>query len=70
MKLLLTGAFRYTDEQIEYLESLGNEVVFVQDERVPIEYDVSDIEAVVCNGLLLYTPIWLIKRMLLKNLRN
>lgn len=57
MKLLLTGAFRYTDEQIEYLESLGNEVVFVKDERVPIEYDVSDIEAVVCNGLFLYTPI-------------
>lgn len=57
MKLLLTGAFSYTNEQIEYLESLGNEVVFVQDERVPIEYDVSDIEAVVCNGLFLYTPI-------------
>lgn len=57
MKLLLTGAFRYTDEQIEYIKSLGHDVVFVQDERVPIEFDVSDIEAVVCNGLFLYTPI-------------
>lgn len=57
MKLLLTGAFRYTDEQIEYIKNLGHDVVFVQDERVPIEYDVSDIEAVVCNGLFLYTPI-------------
>lgn len=57
MKLLLTGAFRYTDEQIEYIKSLGHDVVFVQDERVPIEFDISDIEAVVCNGLFLYTPI-------------
>lgn len=57
MKLLLTGAFRYTDEQIEYIKSLSYDVTFVQDERIPIEFDVSDIEAVVCNGLFLYTPI-------------
>lgn len=57
MKLLLTGAFKYTQEQIEYIKHLGHDVVFVQDERVPIEFDVSDIEAVVCNGLFLYTPI-------------
>ena len=57
MKLLLTGAFKYTEEQIEYLKSLRHEIVFVQDERVPIEFDVSDIEGVVCNGLFLYTPI-------------
>lgn len=57
MKLLLTGAFKYTQEQIEYIKSLGHDVVFVQDERVPIEFDISDIEAVVCNGLFLYTPI-------------
>lgn len=57
MKLLLTGAFRYTDEQIEYIKSIGYDVTFVQDERIPIEFDVSDIEAVVCNGLFLYTPI-------------
>ena len=57
MKLLLTGAFKYTDEQIEYLKSLGHEITFVQDERVPIEFDVSEIEGVICNGLFLYTPI-------------
>lgn len=57
MKLLLTGAFKYTQEQIEYIKSLGHDVVFVQDERIPIEFDVSDIEVVVCNGLFLYTPI-------------
>ena len=57
MKLLLTGAFRYTDEQIEYLELLGNEVVFVQDERKALDFDVSEIEGVICNGLFLYTSI-------------
>ncbi len=57
MKLLLTGAFGYTLEQIEYIKALGHQVVFIQDEREPITFDVSDIEGVVCNGLFLYTPI-------------
>lgn len=57
MKLLLTGAFKYTNEQIEYLKSLGNEVVFVQDEREKISFDVSDIEGVICNGLFLFNKI-------------
>lgn len=57
MKLLLTGAFHYSHEQLEYLISLGYEITFVQDERVSIGFDVSDIEAVICNGLFLYTPI-------------
>lgn len=57
MKILLTGAFNYTKKQIEYIKSLGYEITFVQDERIPIDFDVSDIEAVVCNGLFLHTPI-------------
>lgn len=57
MKLLLTGAFKYTDEQIEYIKSLGHKIVFVQDERVRLNLDVSDIEGVVCNGLFLYNDI-------------
>lgn len=57
MKLLLTGAFKYTDEQIESVKSLGHEIIYIQDEREPIAFDVSDIEGVICNGLFLYTPI-------------
>ena len=57
MRLLITGAFKFTDEQIEYIKSLGNEIVYVQDEREPIDFDVSDIEGVICNGLFLYNPI-------------
>lgn len=57
MKILLTGAFPYNDNQLNEIKSLGYEITFVQDERIPIDFDVSDIEAVVCNGLFLYTPI-------------
>ena len=63
MKLLLTGAFKYTDQQIEYLKSLGNDIVYVQDERKKIDFDVSDIECVVCNGLFLYNDIRHFKKL-------
>lgn len=57
MKLLLTGAFNYTNEQIEYIKLLGHQIVFVQDEREKLNIDVRDIEGVICNGLFLYNPI-------------
>lgn len=57
MNLLITSAFKYTNEQIEYLKSLGNKVVFLQDEREKIGFDVSDIEGVICNVLFLYNKI-------------
>ena len=57
MKLLLTGAFKCTDEQIEYLKSLGHEIAFFGDEREKLDFDVSDIEGVICNGLFVYNDI-------------
>ena len=57
MKLLLTGAFKCTDEQIEYLKSHGHEIVFFGDEREKLDFDVSDIEGVICNGLFVYNDI-------------
>lgn len=57
MKLLLTGAIEYTDSQLEILEKMGFDIKFVQDEREKIDFDVSEIEAVVCNGLFLYNDI-------------
>lgn len=56
-KLLLTGAFKYSQEQLNTLESLEYEIVFVQDERKALSIDVSDIDAVVCNSLFLYNNI-------------
>lgn len=57
MKLLLTGAFRYNEEQFDMIRTLGYDIVFVRDERVPLQFDVSDVEAVVCNGLFLHNDI-------------
>lgn len=56
-KLLLTGAFKYTEEQLNELENLGYEIIFIQDERVSLDFDVSDIDVVVCNALFLYKNI-------------
>ncbi|MCH6266000.1 NAD(P)-dependent oxidoreductase [Neobacillus citreus] len=57
MNLLLTGAYSYSQTQIKLLESLGLKIVYIQDERIPLGFDVSDIDAVVCNGLFLYNEI-------------
>ena len=56
MKLLITGCFKYTEEQLEILKKHAD-VIFVQDEREEITFDVSDIDAVICNGLFLYNDI-------------
>lgn len=56
MKLLLTGAYPYTQEQIEKLKAMGHQVVFVQQEKDPIP-DMNTFEYVVCSGLFLHHPI-------------
>lgn len=57
MNLLLTGAFNYSKQQMKALEELGCSITFVQDEREELNIDCSKFDAVVCNGLFLYTPI-------------
>lgn len=57
MKLLLTGAFSYTPEQIKELEDIVGEVIYIKDERLELNIDVSDIDIVVCNGLFLHNSI-------------
>lgn len=63
MKLLLTGAFNYSKEQIDIIKNLGYEITFVQDERVHLDIDVSEFEAVVCNSLFLYNDITRFKNL-------
>lgn len=53
MNLLLTGCFKYTEEQIEVLRSLGYAVYFMQQEKDVLPIDASDVDATVCNGLFL-----------------
>lgn len=57
MKILLTGAFNYSESQIEYIKKMGHEVTFVQDERIKLPIDVSSFDAVICNGLFLKNEI-------------
>lgn len=57
MQLLLTGAFSYTETQTAQLKALGADITFVQDEREKLTIDVSQFEAVVCNGLFLQNDI-------------
>lgn len=54
MKLLLTGAFKYSKAQLQAFRDLGAELVFQNDERGNPETDFSLVDAVVCNGLFLY----------------
>lgn len=56
-KLLITGAFKYSEKQLNILEQLGYEIIFVQEEREPFNMDVSDVYAVVCNRLFLHNDI-------------
>lgn len=57
MKLLLTGAFAYSDAQLEQLKALGCDITFVQDERKELSLEASEFDGVVCNGLFLKNDI-------------
>lgn len=57
MRLLITGAWRYTREQLEDLRALGHEICEMPDERGALACDPAWVEGVVCNGLFLYHPI-------------
>lgn len=54
MRLLLTGAFQYKEEQFQTLKGLGVDIVFLQQEKNALPAAASSIDAVVCNGLFLY----------------
>ncbi len=53
MKLLATGAFAWTRNELRALEALGHSVVFMQNESEPLPIDAAQIEGVICNGLFL-----------------
>lgn len=63
MKLLVTGAFNATAEQLDMLTSLGFEIMLQKDERGKPECDFSEADAVICNGLFLYHDISLFKKL-------
>lgn len=57
MNLLVTGAWAGAKENIEKLEAMGHQVVFMQQEKDELPCDYEWVEGVVCNGLFLTHPI-------------
>lgn len=56
MNVLVTGAFQLNSEELAALKAAGHQVCVHPDERAPVEHP-ERYEAVVCNGLFLYSPI-------------
>ncbi len=59
MKLLVTGAWRCTEEQLDTLRSAGHEIVFMQNESDPLPVDPPWVEGMICNGIFLHHDIGL-----------
>ena len=57
MRLLVTGAWQATPEQLARLREMGHEVVLQPQERDALACMPAEIEGVVCNGLFLSHPI-------------
>ena len=57
MKLLVTGAWNCTNEQLNSLRSIGNEIIFLQNEADELPCGATDAEGIICNGLFLYHDI-------------
>jgi phosphoglycerate dehydrogenase-like enzyme len=53
MNLLLTGCFKYSEDQFEQLRQLGYKIYFMQQEKENLPLPAADIDATVCNGLFL-----------------
>ena len=56
-KLLITGAWKYTDEQYKYLISLGYDIYLMQNEKDELPNCAYLAEVIICNGLFLYHDI-------------
>lgn len=66
MRLLITGAISWDEKQKRELQEMGHELIYVQDERVPLTeqgISCSGVEGVICNGLFLYNDISLFQKL-------
>ena len=57
MELLITGAWKYTEEQLERIKGMGHSVTVLQDESKEIPIPCESIEGVICNSLFLHHDI-------------
>ena len=57
VKILVTGAWKCTSEQLNQIESMGHSVVFMRNEKDEVPCSYEEVEGVICNGLFLSHPI-------------
>ena len=57
MKLLITGAWQCTQEQLNNLQQMGHSIVFMQNEKDELPCFYEEVEGAICNGLFLYHSI-------------
>lgn len=57
MNLLITGAWQQATDYFDAIGSLGNNILFLQQEKEELPCDPAWIEGVICNGLFLNHPI-------------
>lgn len=70
MNLLLTGCFKYSEDQMEALRSLGYTVYFMQQEKDKLPLEADEVDATVCNGLFLSHDIYAFSRLKLIQLTS
>ena len=63
MNLLITGAWRCSDEQLDAIKALGHQIVFMQNESDALPVDPQWVEGMVCNGLFLHHEIGLFSNL-------
>lgn len=57
MRLLVTGAWNCTQEQLNKLTEMGHSVTFMQNEADELPVDYSQIDGIICNGLFLHHSV-------------
>ena len=56
-RILITGAWKYSDKEYAYLKSKGYDIVFVQNEKDKLPQEAYDAEYIICNALFMYHDI-------------
>ena len=57
MQLLVTGAWKFTPEDILKIEKLDHSILYLSDEEDKLPDFADCVEGIICNGLFLYHPI-------------
>lgn len=54
MNILVTGAWKCTEEDLNTIAAMGHQVVFMQQEREALPIEPAWVEGMICNGLFLH----------------